>query len=245
MSQPGNILRIFERGGRFRPETGIPETEDDPGRPRTRLSNRGLGTENRTDPVFLGLQKTRLLDPTLNFLGTNDHAGDYRSSGCSGCHVIYANDRSPVHSGPYARFGNQGTSFSPDPTIPKNCSGHPISHQFTLAIPSSQCIVCHIHPGTNVMNSYLGFMWWDNETDGELMYPPQQKHLTAEELVRRQHVESRGGLGAGQLVRSRLPGARLRPELPAQTHAVRRFSRPRLGLPRGLQEGPRRQHARL
>ena len=184
ISQPGNILRIFERGGRFRPETGIPESEDDPGRPRTRLSNRGLGTANRTDPVFLGLQKTRLLDPTLNFLGTNDHAGDYRSSGCSGCHVIYANDRSPVHSGPYARFGNRGTSFSQDPAIPKNCSGHPITHQFTLSIPSSQCIVCHIHPGTTVMNSNLGFMWWDNETDGELMYPPHQKHFTAEELVR-------------------------------------------------------------
>ena len=27
-------------------------------------------------------------------------------------------------------------------------------------------------------------MWWDNETDGELMYPPQQKRPTAEELVR-------------------------------------------------------------
>ncbi len=183
ISQPGNVLRIFERGGRFRPETGIPEPEEEPGRPRTRLSNRGLGTENRTDPVFIGLQKTRLLDPTLNFFGTNDHPGDYRSSGCSGCHVIYANDRSPVHSGPYARFGNQGASFSPDPTIPKNASGHPISHQFTLSIPTSQCIVCHIHPGTNVMNSYLGFMWWDNETDGKLMYPQKQKNLTAEEKV--------------------------------------------------------------
>jgi len=42
------------------------------------LSNRGLGTATRTDPVFIGLAKTRLLDPTLNFLGTNDHAGDYR-----------------------------------------------------------------------------------------------------------------------------------------------------------------------
>jgi hypothetical protein len=75
MSQPGNVLRIFERGGRFRPETGIPEQLEEPGKPRTRLSNRGLGTENRTDPVNVGLQKTRLLDPTLNFLGTNDHAG--------------------------------------------------------------------------------------------------------------------------------------------------------------------------
>src|SRR6185436_2392713 len=45
---------------------------------------------------------------------------------------------------------------------------------------------CHIHPGTNVLNSYLGYMWWDNETDGELMYPAQQKYPTAEEMTRSQ-----------------------------------------------------------
>lgn len=192
ITQPGNILRIFERGGRFRPEVGIPERLEEPGRPRTRLSNRGLGTENRTDPVFIGLQKTRLLDPTLNFLGTNDKPGDYRSSGCTACHVIYANDRSPVHSGPYARYGHRGLAASAadgrlvpsvDPMIPKDQPGHPIAHRFTTGIPTSQCIVCHIHPGTNVLNSYLGYMWWDNETDGELMYPPVEKNLTAEQYM--------------------------------------------------------------
>jgi hypothetical protein len=186
ISQPGNVLRIFERGGRFRPEVGIPERLEESGRPRTRLSNRGLGTENRTDPTFLGLQKTRLLDPTLNFLGTNDHAGDYRSSGCTACHVVYANDRSPVASGPYADKGNRGLSYSTDPTIPKDESGHPIAHQFTTAIPTSQCIVCHLHPGTNVLNSYLGYMWWDEETDGDLMYPAKQRYPTAEEFIQSQ-----------------------------------------------------------
>jgi hypothetical protein len=183
VSQPGNILRYFERGGRFRAELGIPERLEEPGRPRERLSLRGPGTQNRTDPVFIGLQKTRLLDPTLNFLGTNDHPGDYRSSGCTACHVIYANDRSKVHSGPFARFGNGGLSFSGDPSIPRDQPGHPISHKFTVGIPTSQCIVCHVHPGTNVLNSFLGFMWWDNETDGELMYPKEQKYPTAEEVV--------------------------------------------------------------
>ncbi|MFN4258776.1 MAG: hypothetical protein ACK4RK_05730 [Gemmataceae bacterium] len=183
ISQPANVYRIFERGGRFRPETGIPERMEEPGRPRTRLSLRGLGTENRTDPGFVTLQKTRLLNPTLNFLGTNDHAGDYRSSGCTACHMIYANDRSPVHSGPYAKYGNRGYSFSPDPMIPKDESGHPIHHEFTKGIPTSQCIVCHIHPGTNVMNSYIGYMWWDEETDGQLMYPKKQKYPTAEEFT--------------------------------------------------------------
>jgi hypothetical protein len=192
ITQPGNVLRIFEQGGRFRPEIGIPERGEEPGRPRTRLSNRGLGTENRTDPVFIGLQKTRLLDPTLNFLGTNDKPGDYRSSGCTACHVVYANDRSRVHSGPFAKFGHLGLAATEtdgelvknvDPMIPKHEPGHPITHRFTVGVPTSQCIVCHIHPGTNVLNSYLGFMWWDNETDGELMYPPREKRPTAEEYA--------------------------------------------------------------
>ncbi len=191
VSQPANVLRVFERGGRFRFETGIPENREEPGRPRGRLSNRGLGTLNRTDPTFLGLEKTRLFDPTLNFLGTNDHPGDYRSSGCTACHVVYANDRSPVNSGPFAKYGHLGQAAtqtdawvqSVDPMIPANETGHPIQHRFTRAIPSSQCIVCHIHPGTNVVNSYLGYMWWDLETDGEFMYPKEERKITAEEYT--------------------------------------------------------------
>ncbi|HEX3598718.1 MAG TPA: hypothetical protein VHU84_01175 [Lacipirellulaceae bacterium] len=183
ISQPSNVLRIFERGGRFRTDVGIPETLEESGRPRQRLSDRGLGTLNRTDPVFISLQKTRLFDPTLNFLGTNDHAGDYRSSGCTACHVVYANDRSPIHSGPFSKFGNRGESDSDDPMIPKNESGHPIKHKFVVAPPTSQCIVCHVHPGTNVLNTYLGYMWWDNETDGEVMYPKVERKPSAQEFV--------------------------------------------------------------
>ena len=98
ISQPGNVLRVFERGGEKKSELGNPSREEIPGKPDDKLSDRGFGTELRTDPVFLGLQKTRLLDPVLSFPGTNDHPGDFRSSGCSACHVIYANDRDPSHS---------------------------------------------------------------------------------------------------------------------------------------------------
>jgi hypothetical protein len=181
VSLPGNLLRVFEKGGGMRPDLGSPSPEEEPGEPDDFLSDRGLGTLLRTDPVFLGLQKTRLLDPLLSEPGTNDHPGDYRHSGCTACHVIYANDRSTVQSGPYAAYGNQGYSSQIDPTIPKNESGHPIKHEFTRAIPTSQCIVCHIHPGTNMVATYLGFIWWDNETDGEHMYPPKQKDPTEEE----------------------------------------------------------------
>ena len=183
MSQPGNVLRIFEPGGRFQPEIGIPEPKDEPGRSRVRLSTRALGTGNRTDPVLVSANKTRLFDPTLNFMGTNDNPGDYRNSGCSACHVVYANDRSRVHSGEYAQFGNAGRSFSGDPMISKSESGHPIDHKFTNAIPTSQCMICHTHPGTTVMNSYIGYMWYDEESDAKFMYPAKQKNPTSEELI--------------------------------------------------------------
>jgi hypothetical protein len=182
--QPGNVLRVFERGGGKRPEIGNPTRLEEPGRPDAKLSDRGFGTLLRTDPVFLGLQKTRLLDPLLSFPGTNDQPGDYRGSGCTGCHVVYANDRSPVHSAQYARFGNDGRSATVDPTIDKAQPGHPIKHTFTRSIPSSQCMTCHMHPGTNMVTTYYGYTWWDNETDGKAMYPPKELNRTEAERAR-------------------------------------------------------------
>ncbi len=173
ISQVGNVLRVFEHG------------ED-------RLSLRGQGTSNRTDPVFLGLQKTRLLDPTLNFLGTNDQPGDYRSSGCTACHVPYANDRQASHGAVVPRadfrtdFSNRGVTRTTDKMINNadtaNEPGHPIRHVLTNNIPSSQCMVCHMHPGTNMVTTYYGMIWWDNETDGDQLYPDKIKKLSAEEI---------------------------------------------------------------
>ena len=193
VSQPGNVLRIFERGGQKKPEIGIPALDEDPGRPDTKLGERGFGTLLRTDPVFLGLQKTRLLDPLLSFPGTNDQPGDYRNSGCTACHVVYANDNSPEHSGPYASFGHSGYTATVDPTIPKNEPGHPIRHQFTRSIPSSQCMVCHIHPGTNMETTYFGYTWWDNEIDAEQMYPAKQRNPSPAD---RQKVQLRNPEGS-------------------------------------------------
>ncbi len=184
LSQPGNVFRIFEKGGLDGLSLGLPTPDEPPGKPDRRLSARGLGTLNRTDPIFLGAQKTRLHDPLLGFLGSNDHPGDYRSSGCSACHVVYANDRSPSNSGWWHSYGNQGLSFSKDPTISKRERGHPVKHEFTRSIPSSQCMNCHMHQGNLFVNSYLGYTWWDQETDAEFMYPKEQHDPTDEELVR-------------------------------------------------------------
>ncbi|PYS91785.1 MAG: hypothetical protein DMF64_11150 [Acidobacteria bacterium] len=193
ISQPGNILRVFERGDKGRVEVGLPEKEEDPGKPAKGLSARGLGTQQRTDPVYLGIQKTRLLDPTLNHFGTNDHPGDFRSSGCTSCHVIYANDRSRVNSGPYAQYGNLAYSQSGDTTIPRNEPGHPIKHTLTSGIPTSQCMVCHMHPGENMVATYTGMIWWDNESDGDKLYPKEQHNPSQEE---EQHKYNRNPEGS-------------------------------------------------
>jgi hypothetical protein len=184
IAQPSNILRIFERGGEDPLPLGNPNPFEEDGKPARRLSERGLGTLNRIDPVYLNLQKTRLHDPLLDFMGSNNHPGDYRNSGCAACHVVYANDRSPTDSGWYAKYGNQGLSFTADKAIRKDERGHPITHQFTRAIPSSQCMSCHMHQGNLFVNPYLGYTWWDQETDGEFMYPKKQKNPTPAELVK-------------------------------------------------------------
>ncbi|MDY7091506.1 MAG: hypothetical protein SX243_00895 [Acidobacteriota bacterium] len=183
--QPGEYFRAFERGGllqpSFFPEIGNPSPFDEPGRPDIRVSNRGRGTGLRISPAVINLHKTRLNDPHLSFLGTNDHPGDYRSSGCTACHVVYANDREPLHSGPWAEYGHRGTSASADPTIPRGESGHPVAHRLTRAVPTSQCMSCHMHQPNAFVNTYLGYTMWDYETDGEHLWPEQQRNPTAAE----------------------------------------------------------------
>jgi len=72
--------------------------------------------------------------------------GDYRGSGCTACHMIYADD---------------GLSRSGDKTTPKDKPGHAIRHVITRKIPSEQCAHCHNRGGRTGV-SYLGMM----EADG-------------------------------------------------------------------------------
>ena len=98
--------------------------------------------------------------------------------------MIYANDRSSEHSVSYAQYGNDGKTQTVDRTIdPKRVeSGHPIRHTFTRSIPSSQCMTCHVHPGTNMVTTYYGYTWWENETDGEQMYPEKPLKRSQDEI---------------------------------------------------------------
>ncbi len=185
---PADVFRIFERGGTFIKtqfaEVGNPNPLEDSGRPDVKAGNRGPGTGSRIAVPVINIHKTRLNDPHLSMLGTNDHPGDYRSSGCTSCHTIYANDRDPAHSGPYAKYGNEGKSITQDPTIPKNEEGHPLQHVFTRAIPTSQCMVCHMHQPNMFVNTFLGYTMWDYEADAPAMWPEKQKYPTTEEYYK-------------------------------------------------------------
>ena len=77
-------------------------------------------------------------------------------------------------------------------------------HQFTRSIPSSQCMNCHMHQGNLFVNPYLGYTWWDQETDGEFMYPKEQYDPTDDELVSSTQKQSRSGSRARALGRSRI-----------------------------------------
>lgn len=236
---PGDIFRVFERGGRTInsqfPEIGLPNPSgqiqrlEEPGRPDLKQSNRGPGTGLRVAIPALNIHKTRLNDPFTWFMGTNDQPGDYRHSGCASCHVVYANDREPRHSLIYAQYGRDGQSITVDPTIAEKIEhaagygektsghgavkqpghkegddhddhgtggddgaltidgqvkekGHPLQHVFTRAIPTSQCMNCHMHQPNIFLNSFLGYTMWDYESDAPAMWPKEQKYPTAEEV---------------------------------------------------------------
>ncbi len=189
---PGDIFRVFERGGRnintTFPETGLPNSLgqiqrlEEPGRPDFKQSNRGPGTGQRIAVPVINIHKTRLNDPNMWFMGTNDQPGDFRQSGCSACHVPYANDRDPRHSGPYAAAGHMGQSQQADPTIPRDRPGHPLKHAFTRSIPTSQCMNCHMHQPNMFINTFLGYTMWDYESDAPFMWPEKQQYPSHEEM---------------------------------------------------------------
>lgn len=52
----------------------------------------------------------------------------YRATGCAACHVLY---------------NNEGLYTGSDPTLARDEPGHPARHEFTTAIPFSQCNHCH------------------------------------------------------------------------------------------------------
>jgi hypothetical protein len=73
--------------------------------------------------------------------GENAYPGDFRSSGCTACHMLYADD---------------GYSQSRDPWVNKQTVPHPVQHKLTLSPPTTQCTHCH-YRGGRIGISYQGY----------------------------------------------------------------------------------------
>ena len=99
-----------------------------------------------------GFLKTKCLRCHLDAPGPH-RPGDYRSTGCSACHMVYTNDgislshdraiqalqeKEKTQNRFERKFANQSMS---------NRRGYPLLHKFTTAIPSVQCEHCHNNNG--------------------------------------------------------------------------------------------------
>ncbi|HEX5644434.1 MAG TPA: hypothetical protein VFX62_02860, partial [Erythrobacter sp.] len=87
--------------------------------------------------------------------------------------------KQPSDSAEHGALKRPGHGESEEPAKEK---GHPLRHVFTRAIPTAQCMNCHMHQPNIFLNSYLGYTMWDYEADAPFMWPEQQKYPTAEEV---------------------------------------------------------------
>lgn len=85
--------------------------------------------------------------------GENRFRADFRSSGCTACHMEYDDD---------------GHSRSTDPRISKETVPHPRTHQLTTAPSSQQCMHCH-YRGGRIGPSFFGY----RESSGKGLNPPR------------------------------------------------------------------------
>lgn len=75
---------------------------------------------------------------------------------------------------------DDGSLKTPDGQVKEK--GHPLTHVFTRAIPTAQCMNCHMHQPNIFLNSFLGYTMWDYESDAPAMWPKQQTYPTAKEV---------------------------------------------------------------
>ncbi len=191
---PADIFRVFERGGRM---IGTPVPRDRPAQRDRRscsssTSRAGPTSASRTAapapalriavPV-LNIHKTRLNDPLMWFLGTNDQPGDYRSSGCTALPRRLRQRPRPAALRALRRSSaTTGRRDTADPTIPKDEAGPSARARVHARDPDRQCMVCHMHQPNMFMNTYLGYTMWDYESDAPFMWPEKQKYPTAAEM---------------------------------------------------------------
>ncbi|NCP13699.1 MAG: hypothetical protein GW858_05985 [Sphingomonadales bacterium] len=114
--------------------------------------------------------QTITVDPTI--AGKIEHAAGYDEK-------MHGAVKQPGYDD-HADHKDDGALTTPDGKVKEK--GHPLSHVFTRAIPTAQCMNCHMHQPNIFLNSFLGYTMWDYESDAPSMWPKQQKYPTAEEV---------------------------------------------------------------
>ena len=234
------------------PEIGLPNAAgqlqrlEEPGRPDIRQSNRGPGTGLRVAIPVLNITKTRLNDPHL----VPRHQRPARRLPHLGLRLLPRRLRQRPRPAPLrplrARSATGARRRPSDPTIPKDEPGHPLKHEFTRAIPTSQCMICHMHQPNMFVNTFLGYTMWDYESDAPLDVAeagaePQPRRAAPRSSTATPRTRRSRGLWGDLDFLSKV-WTDVNPK--AEGHAVRRLPRPRLELPRGLQARPQGQPAR-
>ena len=144
ISQPGNILRVFERGQRKPLKSASPPSKRSrqAGQPaecarardaqphRSHVPQYPEDEAVRSDAIVPGHERSSRRLPLERMLGLSRHVRERPLSGTLG---------------PFAQYGHLGRSATADPTIPKNESGHPIKHTFTQCHPE-QPVRCLSQP---------------------------------------------------------------------------------------------------
>jgi len=91
--------------------------------------------------------------------GANRRAGDFRSAGCSACHVLYEDDgvsrsadASILKTEPYYDPSNPGVADAyTDIMLKPGQRPHPYQHRLTRKLPSRHCAHCHNESNWTVM----------------------------------------------------------------------------------------------
>ena len=148
--------------------------------------------------------QTQTADPTIRNLKEGEHrfgsygtydAADGKEGDHGGGHGEKAADHGTAgglddgHGDGHGDGHDEGHSgeHSKDIAATDREKGHPIEHAFTRAIPTAQCMNCHMHQPNIFLNSFLGYTMWDYESDAPLMWPgpdnttPRPEGMTDEE----------------------------------------------------------------
>ncbi|MFM7403103.1 MAG: hypothetical protein ACKO1N_03185, partial [Erythrobacter sp.] len=104
--------------------------------------------------------QTMTVDPTIA-QKVEHAAGHGHGDGSHGHGAV----KQPGHDDDHAKHASKDDGALHTASGEVKEKGHPLQHVFTRAIPTAQCMNCHMHQPNIFLNSFLGYTMWDYESD--------------------------------------------------------------------------------